>query len=123
MAASSMTVMRQGCNKNSLKLETTKLMDKTIQIRTNLLPFYYFLNEIKGDFQLIQGKYIGKIQSQTLNCIKNVKHLSLKMVETTLFFMMSQSDDSDYLTENSTETFTQPATSSLYICNAQQSKA
>jgi hypothetical protein len=41
------------------------------------------------------------------------------MVETTLFFMMSQSDDSDYLTENSTETFTQPATSSLYICNAQ----
>ena len=113
MAASSMTVMRQGCNKNSLEPKTTQLMDKTIQIRTNLLQFYNFLNEIKGDFQLIQGKYIGKIQSQTLNCIKNVKHLSLKMVETTLFFMMSQSDDSDYLTENSTETFTQPATSSL----------
>ena len=50
MAASSMTVMRQGCNKNRLEQKTTHLMDKTIQIRTNLLQFYNFLNEIKGDF-------------------------------------------------------------------------
>ena len=50
MAASSMTVMRQACNKNSLKLQTTKSMNKTIEIRTNLLQSDYFLNEIKGDF-------------------------------------------------------------------------
>ena len=49
MAASSMTVMRQGCNKNSLEPKTTHLMDKTIQIRTNDSQFYNFLNEIKGD--------------------------------------------------------------------------
>jgi hypothetical protein len=50
MAASSMTVMRHGCNKNSLEPKTTHLMDKTIQIRTNLLQFYSFLNEIKDNF-------------------------------------------------------------------------
>ena len=66
MAASSMTVMRQGCNKNSLEQKTTHLMDKTIQIRTNLLQFYNFLNEIKGDFQLVQGKKIGKIRLANL---------------------------------------------------------
>ena len=108
-----MTVMRQGCIENSLKQKTTHLMDKTIQIRTNILQFYNFLNAIKCYFYLIQDKLLCKVQSQTLNWIEIVKHLSLKMLETTLFFMMSQSDDSDYLTENSTETFTQPATSSL----------
>ena len=64
-------------------------------------------------FSSYKANKLEKFNWQTLNWIENVKHLSLKILETTLFFMMSQSDDSDYLTENSTETFTQPATSSL----------